>query len=378
MSSVTTTVTKTGVGTLSIGYRRSQQIMLVLRTLVVLLACAFALFPVVWIFSAAVNPSGAISNQELIPRPVARDVRSTVPGTVVEIPTVLDQYVIQDTVVFVVETADGQLVEYRAPRNGTVQRLNVEVGDEVRPNQVLGVVLGDLDLMRNFRSLFENHPFINWIANSTFIALVTSTMTIFITALAAYSFSRFRFRGRRNLLVSILLVQVFPNMLAIVALYVMLLQIGRVFPVMGLNTYGGLIMVYVGGAMGINIWLMKGFFDSIPRDIDESAMVDGASHWQVYWMLIIPLVRPILVVVAILSFVGVFNEFILARVLLVGVPEEGKTLMLGLWKFVANQFGNDWGVFAAGSLLGALPTLTIYLLLQDQIVGGLTQGSVKG
>jgi ABC-type maltose transport system permease subunit len=128
--------------------------------------------------------------------------------------------------------------------------------------------------------------------------------------------------------------------------------------------------------MGINIWLMKGFFDSIPRDIDESAQVDGASHWQTFWTLILPLVRPILIVVGILSFIGTFNEFVLARVIL--RDKDNWTLMVGLWSFIADSFARDWGVFAAGALIGSLPTLIIYLLLQNQIVGGLTQGAVKG
>lgn len=234
------------------------------------------------------------------------------------------------------------------------------------------------ELLGNYDTLLNTprKPFIRWITNSLIVATVTSLLTVFVTAMSAYSFSRFRFRGRQGLLVTILLVQVFPNLLAMVAIFLMLQQIGQFIPIIGLDTLGGLIMVYVGGAMGINIWLMKGFFDSVPRDIDESALVDGANHWQVFWQLIMPLVRPILVVVAILQFVGTFNEFVLARVLL--RERDNWTLMVGLWGFVADNFSRDWGVFAAGSVIGALPTLVIYLLLQDQIVGGLTQGAVKG
>ena len=128
--------------------------------------------------------------------------------------------------------------------------------------------------------------------------------------------------------------------------------------------------------MGINIWLMKGFFDSIPRDIDESAMVDGATHWQIFWRLLFPLMRPILIVIGILSFIGVYGDFVLARVLLKST--EQYTLMVGLQIFTAGQFAQQWGPFTAGALMGALPIMIIYLILQDQIVGGLTQGAVKG
>lgn len=234
-------------------------------------------------------------------------------------------------------------------------------------------------LLRNYNTLLNTprYPFWRWVANSVAIATVTSFGTVMLCALSAYSFSRFRFWGRSNLLVFLLLVQVFPNILAVVAIYLILQQIGAHIPFIGLNTAGGLILVYLGGAMGVNIWLMKGFFDTVPRDIDESALVDGANHWQTYWLLIFPLVRPILVVVGILSFVGTFNEFALARVLL--RDNESWTLMVGLYtNFVSNNFGQNWGIYAAGSVLGSLPTLIIYLLLQDQIVGGLTQGAVKG
>jgi arabinogalactan oligomer / maltooligosaccharide transport system permease protein len=233
-------------------------------------------------------------------------------------------------------------------------------------------------LLVNFRTLLTTpqFPFLRWLGNSLIVSSITSVLAVAITALSAYSFSRFRFRGRRSLLVTILLIQVFPNLLAMVALYLLLQQVGNHIPILGLNTLGGLIMVYLGGQMGINIWLMKGFFDSIPRDIDESAQVDGASHWQTFTLLILPLVRPILAVVGILAFVAVYNEFVLARILL--IDRDNWTLIIGLFSFVSDNFARDWGIFAAGALIGAIPIVTIYLLLQDQIVGGLTQGAVKG
>jgi ABC-type maltose transport system permease subunit len=232
--------------------------------------------------------------------------------------------------------------------------------------------------LKNYRDLLNDplHPFWTWMINSFKVATITSILSVAVTALSAYSFSRFRFRGRRNLLLTILLIQVFPNMLMMVALFLIIQAIGTYIPSMGLNTHGGLILVYLGGVMGINVWLMKGFFDSVPRDIDESAMVDGASHWQIFRMLILPLVRPVLAVVAILTFIGNYSEFVLARVML--QSNEEFTLMVGLYIYVSDQFARSWGVFAAGGLIGGIPIVIIYLLLQDQIVSGLTQGSVKG
>lgn len=230
----------------------------------------------------------------------------------------------------------------------------------------------------NYRKLLNStiFPFTTWLWNSIKIATITTILSVSITTLAAYAFSRFRFTGRVTMLKAILLIQVFPGILAMVAIFLMISQVGSLIPAFGLNTHAGLILVYLGGAMGINIWLMKGFFDSIPRDIDESAMVDGADHWQIFTRLLLPLMRPILVVIAILSFIGVYGDFVLARVLL--KDTQLYTLMVGLQLFTAGQFSQQWGQFTAGALIGAFPIMLIYLILQDQIVGGLTQGAVKG
>ncbi len=234
------------------------------------------------------------------------------------------------------------------------------------------------DMLVNVRALLEDPqvPFWTWVLNSLVVSSITTVLTLAISALSAYSFSRFRFTGRRQLLVTILLIQVFPNLLAMVALYLLLLQIGPYIPFLGLNQHGGLILLYLGGAMGVNTWLMKGFFDTIPRDIDESAMVDGATHWQTFVQLIFPLVRPVMAVVAILAFVGTLNEFVLARIIL--QDREKWTLMVGLFNFVEAEFSNDWGKFAAGALMAATPVVILYISLQKYIVGGLTQGAVKG
>lgn len=230
----------------------------------------------------------------------------------------------------------------------------------------------------NFVELTNNpiFPFFTWLWNSIKISVITTLLTLSLTTMAAFAFSRFRFKGRQGLLKAILLIQSFPNLLAIVALFTISKQIGDVFAALGLNTHAGVILVYLGGAMGINIWLMKGYMDTIPRDIDESAHVDGANDWQVFSRLILPLLRPILTVIGILSFIGTYGEFIIARTLL--TKRELQTVMVGLQIYTSGQYTQNWGVFAAGALIAALPIMIIYLVLQDQIVGGLTQGAVKG
>lgn len=236
----------------------------------------------------------------------------------------------------------------------------------------------------NYQRLFGLDPnytfgdlvYQKWIFNSVKVSTISTILSLAITTMAAYAFSRMRFAGRVAMLKAILLIQVFPNLLALVAIYVLIFQVGEIIPALGLNTHAGLIMVYLGGSMGINIWLMKGFLDTIPRAIDESGMVDGASHFQIFYHLLLPLLRPILVVIGILSFIGTYGDFVLARILLNDVDKY--TLMVGLQIFTAGQFDQKWGVFAAGALLGALPIMIIYLALQDQIMGGLTAGAVKG
>ena len=350
---------------------------LALQVIILIAAVIFALFPVVWVLSAALNPSQSMSSQSVIPPlPDTRVVSADAPGTLLRIAAPEGARVERSAELILLVEIDGEEKELRAPKNGYVRNIRISEGAAFAAGDPLYDIASSY--LINFDTLFNTprKPFVRWLWNSVVVATVTTILVVFITSLSAYSFSRFRFSGRRSLMLLILLVQVFPNLLAMVAIFLMLQQIGRHLPFFGLNTTGGLILVYVGGAMGINIWLMKGFFDSVPRDIDESALVDGATHWQTFWRLIFPLVRPVLVVVGILSFVGVFNEFVLARVLL--RDKDSWTLMVGLWGYISDNFARDWGIFAAGAIIGAIPTLIIYLTLQDQIVGGLTQGAVKG
>jgi len=232
--------------------------------------------------------------------------------------------------------------------------------------------------LENYRFLLTNDsfPFPLWLWNSLKVSVVVTLISVLITTMTAYAFSRFRFYGRENMLKTILLIQVFPAMLAMVALFALIQQLGTYLPGFGLDTLTALGFIYLGGAMGINIWLMKGFFDTVPTDIDESAMVDGASHWQIFWRLLFPLVRPVIVVVGLLTFIGIYSDFILARIMLKST--DTFTVMLGLYIFQANQFSQRWGEFTAGAMMAAIPIVIIYLVAQDYIVGGLTQGAVKG
>lgn len=281
--------------------RNQRRVKIALKLVLALVVLSFSLFPILWTISAAFNPSGGLSGQQLI------------------------------------------------------------------PNQVT---------LEHFREILVEQPFGVWLRNSLIVSSISAVLAGLITTLSAYSFSRFRFRGRNELLLSILIIQVFPALLAMVALFAILQQLGQYIPWLGLNSLGGLILIYMGGAMGLNVWLMKGFFDSIPRAIDESAMVDGASDWQIFWQLLFPLVRPIVVVVVILTFFATFGDWLMPRIMI--QDTDLYTLMLGLQTFIGDNYGERWGPYAAGAILGSIPQVTVFILLQDQIVGGLTAGSVKG
>jgi ABC-type maltose transport system permease subunit len=230
----------------------------------------------------------------------------------------------------------------------------------------------------NYDRLFRNEqtPVLRWLLNSILVSSVSTIMTLTLTTLAAFSFSRYRYRGRQATLLATLVIQVFPSVVAIAAFYLLLQQIGKIAPAFGLNSLGGLILIYAGGALGANAWLMKGYFDTIPRDLDESAAVDGASQWVTFTSVILPLIRPILAVVGLLAFIGTFNDYLLPRVLL--RDREQYTLAVGLTTFLDGQFAINWGVFSAGAIIGTLPIIILFLVLQTQIIGGLSQGAVKG
>jgi arabinogalactan oligomer/maltooligosaccharide transport system permease protein len=218
--------------------------------------------------------------------------------------------------------------------------------------------------------------FWTWMANTLQIAIVTSVGTVLMGAAAAYAFSRFRFAGRRAGLTSLLIIQMFPQMLAFVAIFLLLISLGNVVPALGLNSKLALIAVYLGGALGVNTFLMYGFFNTVPRELDEAAKIDGATHTQIYWTIILRLVAPILAVVALLSFISTFGEFIIARIVL--SSESNWTLAVGLYGWVSSLKEANWGLFTAGAVISALPVLALFLYLQKYIVGGLTAGSVKG
>ena len=230
----------------------------------------------------------------------------------------------------------------------------------------------------NFTKLFDTTSFWTWFKNSIVIAVISSVASLFISACAAFAFSRFRFKGRRTGMLFILLVQMFPQFLAIVAIYLMFVTISELYPAIGFNTSWSLILLFMGGALGVNTWLMKGFFDTIPKDLDESAKVDGATHAQIFFGIILPLVAPILAITGLLAFIGTMSEFIISSIFL--TQDDAKTAAVGLYGLIASALtrNTQFGIFSAGAVIVAIPTVALFQFLQRYIVGGMTAGAVKG
>ncbi|WP_347755974.1 sugar ABC transporter permease [Agrococcus sp. ProA11] len=218
-------------------------------------------------------------------------------------------------------------------------------------------------------------PYAIWFTNTLIVGIVTSLGTVLLGALAAYAFSRMRFTGRRQGLFGLILVQMFPQLLAVVAIYALMRGISQVFPAIGLDTLVGLIMIYLGGALGVNTYLMYGFFNTVPASIDEAAKIDGAGHARIFFTIILPLVAPILAVIGLLSFIGTTNDFLIASVIL-NSPDK-LTLAVGLFRYVSEETNTNYPVFAAGAVLAAIPVMALFLWLQKYIVSGLTAGAVK-
>jgi arabinogalactan oligomer/maltooligosaccharide transport system permease protein len=228
----------------------------------------------------------------------------------------------------------------------------------------------------NFTNLFGRTEFVRWFLNSIIISGAATFLSLTLSTFGAFAFSRYRFTGRRPGLLFLLIIQMFPAFLAIVTIYILFTVVTDLYPVIGFNTPWSLVLLYMGGALGVNTWLIKGFFDTVPIELDESAKVDGASHARTFFSIILPLVTPILAVVGVLSFIGAINEFIMASVFL--TQSETKTLAVGLFGLVAGERNANFGMFAAGTLLTAIPTVVLFYSLQKYIVGGLTAGGVKG
>lgn len=222
----------------------------------------------------------------------------------------------------------------------------------------------------NFHSLFADQPFARWLLNSVIVAGSTTILGVFLACTAAYAFSRFRFPGRRAGLMAFLVSQMFPGTLMLIPLYIIIVK------VLGLgSTYTGVILLYTVTSIPFCVWMMKGYFDTIPKELEESALIDGASQATIFFRIILPLAKPAVAVTALFSFMTGWNEFIQAATFM--NREDMYTGPVGL-RFFVGGFTQQWGYFAAGSIIAAIPVMALFLFLQKYLVSGLTAGAVKG
>ena len=225
---------------------------------------------------------------------------------------------------------------------------------------------------KHYQWLFTdpNSDYLLWYKNTLFVAAVSSAASVILVSFVGFAFSRYQFIGRKYGIYSFLLLQMFPVLMGMVAIYLLLNIVGL------LDTLWGLVLVYVGGGLPMNAFLVKGYLDTIPRDLDESARIDGAGHLRVFFQILLPLAKPILAVVALFNFMSPFMDFLLPRIVLRS-PEKF-TLALGLYNFINDKFANNFTIFAAGSILVAVPIAIVFVFLQRYLITGLTEGSTKG
>lgn len=208
-----------------------------------------------------------------------------------------------------------------------------------------------------------------WVRNTLFVSGITGILAVLLTATAGYAFARFSFPGRYSMLLVFIFIQMFPGFLGLVATYILISNLGL------LNTFTGLVLAYSGGIISFGTWVYKGFLESISKSLEEAALIDGASKWQAFTMILLPLSAPMFVFIFLLQFVGTYSEFIVANLFLTGV--ESWTVGMGLRNFTTGQFSTKWGLFAAAAVLGSLPILATFYGFQRYFVSGYTAGSVK-
>ena len=230
-------------------------------------------------------------------------------------------------------------------------------------------IIPDHPTINNYLKLFTDTKFANWYLNTLKIAVLNMLCSTLITTLTAYVFSRFRFKAKRKILMSIMVLQMFPTFMSMTAIYILFQNFGL------LNSHYGLLLTYVAGQIPYNVWLMKGYMSGISTSLDEAAMIDGATKLQVFYKIILPLAIPMITFLAVSTFMSPWMDYVLPRLLI--SSESKKTLAVGIYDLINGDTNNNYTMFAAGSILVAAPIATLYIVLQKYLIYGITAGSTK-
>ncbi|MEC6814999.1 sugar ABC transporter permease [Photobacterium toruni] len=237
----------------------------------------------------------------------------------------------------------------------------------------------NFSLTENFIHLFNNTPYLSWYRNTFLVSIITMILSTFIVTISGFVYSRYRYKSRKSALMSLLIIQIIPSGSGLIALYAIANSIGIYSSANAtLYTYIFMILIYTTGGITMNTILMKGYYDSIPRALDESAKIDGATQLQIFKEILLPLVKPMIMVIAIFCFLGPIGDIIMPKFLIASMDSEAKTLAVGLMGLINNIKESSYNVFAAGAVLAAIPPVLVFYKFQDYIVGGLTSGGVKG
>lgn len=241
-------------------------------------------------------------------------------------------------------------------------------GDNAFQSQSLEIFTATSTL-KNFRVLFTETDFLLWMRNSLIVSAMTTVIGVCLAATSAYALSRYKFRGKKMMLFALLATQMFPATMLMLPFYIILSKIHLI------NSFTGLFLIYSSTALPFCIWQMKSYYDTIPRELEEAALLDGCSAWMTFYKIILPISSPALVITALFSFMSSWSEYVVAAVVL--QDPELYTLPLGLKSFQAS-LATQWGLYAAGALIVSVPVLILFISISRYLVSGLTMGSVKG
>jgi arabinogalactan oligomer/maltooligosaccharide transport system permease protein len=221
----------------------------------------------------------------------------------------------------------------------------------------------------NFRVMLFEKPLLGWMANSVIVSVITAVLAVAIAATTGYAIARFRYMGRGSFMTFLLTTQMFPAPMLLLPTYLLLTKLGL------LNTYAGLIIPYVATSIPFAVWMMKGFYDTVPIELEYAAAIDGASNLRTFWSITLPLAKPALAITALFSFMTGWSEYVIARLIL--TKPDFYTLPVGLVQ-LQTQFTTEWGRYAAGALITMIPAMIVFMVFSRFLVSGLTLGSVKG